>query len=421
VALFDHLEKDGNSLMVKGRQMFKKIEASMIHGLVSPAFKKVEQEFRRNFAERGEVGAACAIYYKGKKVVDVWGGYRDPKTHAPWEEDTLVCVFSATKGMAAMAVAVAHSHGLLDYDEKVATYWPEFAQRGKENVTVRQLLSHQAGLSAIDEPLDLETMAEPDALAAILARQAPAWVPGTRHGYHMWSIGWYMSELVRRVDPHHRTLGQFFQDELARPLNLEFYIGLPSEIPDSRMARIIPISPIRGMLVLGKHPYLRRVLNPLKSKSITYRTVWNPKSLTSHDNMNRRDFCSVEIPSENGIGLARSMAKAYSVFATGGKELNLRKKTIEALAMPAIPPSEGLRDEVMLVDNAFLLGFNKPFPGFTFGTSDKAFGFAGASGAFAFADPDAQVGYAYARNKIDIYGPGDPREKAVRRAFYSCL
>jgi CubicO group peptidase (beta-lactamase class C family) len=195
------------------------VDDSMLHGEVAPGFEDVETQFKKNFTERGELGAACAIYRRGKKVVDLWGGYRDEKTLAPWEEDTLALIFSMTKGMAAMAVAVAHSRGLLDYDEKVARYWPEFAQQGKESITVRQLLSHQAGLSAIDEPLDLETIADPDALAKILARQKPAWEPGTRHGYHCWNLGWYQSELIRRVDPQHRSLGQFFQDEIARPLS----------------------------------------------------------------------------------------------------------------------------------------------------------------------------------------------------------
>lgn len=399
-----------------------KADTLVIHGWVAPGFEEVEREFRKNFAERGEVGAACAIYYQGRKVLDVWGGYRDPKTGAPWEENTLILMFSVTKGIAAIAVAVAHSRRLLDYDEKVITYWPEFAQHGKENITIRQLLSHQAGLSTIDEPLDMGIIGDPDALATILARQKPTWTPGIRQGYHMWSIGWYMSELIRRIDPQRRSLGRFLQDELARPLDLEFYIGLPPEIPDSRIAKIIPLSPIRGILALAKHPYLRCALNPLKSKSITYRTVWNPRCLTNHSNMNRRDFQSVEIPSENGVGQVRSVAKVYSVFATGGKELNLEEETIEALTMPPVPPSSGWRDEVMLVDTCFSLGFERPFYGNReLDISGKAFGFAGASGSFAFADPEVHVGYAYARNKIDVYGPGDPREKAVRKAFYRCL
>lgn len=393
----------------------------MIHGGVASGYDEVELEFRRNFAERGDVGAACAAYHRGELVVDLWGGYRDPRTRAPWEQDTLVGVFSVTKGMAAMAVAVAHSRGWLDYEEKVSTYWPEFGDQGKQDITVRQLLSHQAGLCAVDEPLTLESLADPDALAETLARQAPAWVPGTRHGYHMWTIGWYMSELLRRTDPGRRTVGRFFQEELAAALNLEFYIGLPADVPDSRLATIIPVNAIRGLLALGRHPYLRRALNPLKSKSLTSRTVWNPRGLTDHRNMNRRNFLSIEIPSENGIGQVRSIAKAYSVFATGGKALNLRRRTLDALTMRAVPPRSGWRDAVLLVDNAFHLGFSKPSQGFRFGTSDRAFGFAGASGAFAFADPDAQVGYAYAPNRMDVYGPGDPRERALRGAFYRCL
>ena len=398
-----------------------KVDESMIHGWVAPGFEEVEAEFRKNFAERDELGAACAIYHNGKKVVDLWGGYREHKTRDPWEEDTLVLVFSTTKGIAAMTVAVAHSRGLLDYDEKVARYWPEYAQQGKENITVRQLLSHQAGLSAINEPLDLEVLADLDALAEILARQKPAWEPGTKHGYHCWDLGWYQSELIRRVDPQHRSLGQFFQDEIAKPLGLEFYIGLPPHIPDSRIASIKPASVAKVLLNLDKLPYLKLCMNPLKSRSITYRTVMNPRILTNHNNYNRRDVRSVEIPSANGIGQVRSIAKAYSVFATGGKALHLEEETFRAITAPAIPPSSGLRDEVMLIDQCYALGFCRPFENAQFGLSERSLGFAGAGGSFAFADPDAQVGYAYAPNKIGVYAFDDPREEVLRSAFYGCL
>ncbi len=198
--------------------------ASPVNGEVASGFEEVREEFERNFAERGELGAACAVYHQGEKVVDLWGGYRDVRRRKPWEEDTLVLVYSTTKGLSGMAMAVAHSRGLLDHDERVATYWPEFAQNGKENVTVRQLLSHQAGLSAMDRPLELETIADRDALAAAIARQRPAWEPGTRHGYHGISLGWYEGELIRRVDPERRSIGEFFRDEIAGPLDLEFYI-----------------------------------------------------------------------------------------------------------------------------------------------------------------------------------------------------
>src|SRR5947209_10076003 len=166
-------------------------QTTMAHGSVAPGFEAVREEFARNFAQRGELGGACAVYLRGEPVVDLWGGVRNKQTGEPWEEDTLVTVFSSTKGMASMGVAVAHSRGLFDYDERVATYWPEFAQNGKADVTVRQLLSHQAGLSAIDGRLDPTVLADPDAVAELLARQAPAWPPGPRHGYHALSIGWY--------------------------------------------------------------------------------------------------------------------------------------------------------------------------------------------------------------------------------------
>jgi CubicO group peptidase (beta-lactamase class C family) len=392
-----------------------------IHGRAAPGFEAVEAEFRRNFSGRGELGAACAIYHQGQKVVDLWGGTRDRKTHAPWEEDTLILVFSTTKGMAALTLAVAHSRGLLDYEERVARYWPDFAQQGKDEITIRQLLSHQAGLSAIDEPLSLEVLADLDALAEILARQKPAWAPGTQQGYHCWNLGWYQSELIRRVDSQHRSLGQFFQDEIARPLGLEFYIGLPLHVPDARIARIQPARVVQVLLNLGELPYLKLCMNPLKRKSLTYRTVMNPRFLTNHDNYNRRDVRSVEIPSANGMGQVRSLAKVYSVFATGGRELDLRAETFQAITAPALRPSSGWRDAVLLVDQRYALGFLRPFEQAPFGLGERAFGFGGAGGSFAFADPEAGVGYAYAPNKMGVSAFGDPREVALRRAFYGCL
>jgi CubicO group peptidase (beta-lactamase class C family) len=395
-----------------------------IHGSVAPGFEAVKIEFEKNFAERDELGAACAIYHRGQKVVDLWGGVRDEKTRAPWEEDTLVLVFSTTKGVSALTMALAHSRGLLDYDEKVSTYWPEFAQNGKENITVRQLLAHQAGLCAIDEPLALETLADLDAMEAIIAKQKPAWEPGTHSGYHCWSLGWYQNELIRRVDPQHRSLGQFFQDEIAQPLGAEFYIGLPGGVPDERIATIKGINnPLQVLRNVDKMP-IKFLLSFFKPNSLTVRTMGNPKVLYKHDNMNRRDVRSVEVPSGNGIGQVRALARIYSEFATGGPQLNLRPETLEALYAPSLPPSLGTRDEVLKTNMAFSLGFWKPATNVDyvpFGSSIKAFGFPGAGGSFAFADPDAQVGFAYAMNKVGGYMWDDPREKSLRDAFYRCL
>ena len=164
-----------------------------VHGQVAPGFEEVRKIFERNFAERGEVGAAVAAYWHGKKVVDLWGGRRTPNSAEPWNEDTMVVVNSTTKGMSALALALANARGWLDYDAPVARYWPEFAQNGKEAITVRQLLGHEAGLVLLDEPLSLERLRDLDDVANLLARQKPAWPPGTRHGYHTMTLGLYRS------------------------------------------------------------------------------------------------------------------------------------------------------------------------------------------------------------------------------------
>ena len=208
----------------------------LVHGDVDEGYGPVADAFRRNFADRREVGAACAVYRNGRKVVDLWGGYRDGVRRLPWREDTVVVMYSTTKGVSSLALALAHSRGLLDYDAPVAAYWPEFAWRGKSGITVRQLLSHQAGLPVIDIPLTLADLADLDVVAAAIALQRPLWAPGTRHGYHTISLGWYEGELLRRVDPAGRSLGRFFADEIAAPLHIDFYIGLPDGFDLDRRA-----------------------------------------------------------------------------------------------------------------------------------------------------------------------------------------
>src|SRR6476620_3317473 len=214
------------------------VTSQAVEGHVSRGFEAVREVFAENFIHRQELGGACCAYVHGEKVVDLWGGIRNKQTGEPWERDTMVLVYSATKGLAAMTLAIAHSRGWLDYEERVCTYWPEFAQQGKEKVTVRQLRAHQAGLFAFGEPVDRATIADLDRLAVVLARQKPAWQPGTRQAYHAISLGFYEGELVRRVDPRHRTVGQLFQDEIASPLGLDAYIRLPDAIPLARLATL---------------------------------------------------------------------------------------------------------------------------------------------------------------------------------------
>jgi len=394
------------------------VPAHLVRGDVDAGYGPVADAFRRNFAERGEIGAACAVYKDGVKVVDLWGGYQDGRRRLPWRPDTLVPVMSTTKGVASLAMAVAHSHGLLDYDERVATYWPEFAQNGKADVTVRQMLSHQAGLPAIDRPLSIEDLADLDLLADALAEQAPAWKPGTRHGYHAMSLGWYEGELVRRVDPAHRTLGRFFAEEIAAPLNIEFYIGLPDSVDPGRLAFIHGYKPAETPLHLHQMPprFVAGFLNP---RSLTFRSFANPKVLRETSNYNRMDVLRLEVPAANGTGEARAIAKAYGSMAAGGADLRVASATVDALVQPARPPSGGLRDVVIGVDTLFSLGYVKPFPRFRFGTSaGKAFGTPGGGGSFGFADPDAGIGFAYAMNRTGFRLWDDPREVALRDALY---
>jgi CubicO group peptidase (beta-lactamase class C family) len=391
----------------------------VVQGHVAPGFEEVREEFARNFRERRELGAACAAYHRGEKVVDLWGGVRHAPSGAPWEEDTLVLVYSTSKGMAATAIALAHSRGLVDYDELVATYWPEFAQNGKQDVTVRQLLGHEAGLCALDERVSSRNLGDFAELDRILAAQPPAWRPGTRHGYHALSIGWYESALMRRIDPEGRSLGRFFAEEIAAPLDLEFYFGLPDSVSRERTARIQ--SPKPGTLAreLRRMPP-KMAIGFLDPRSLTARTFANPK-FRSAATLDSSRYRALEIPAGGGIGQVRSLAKAYSDLATGGHAIGLSPETLEEIMAPARIPSGGAEDLVLRVPAMFSLGFMKPPPDAPFGTTWTSFGHPGAGGSFAFADPDAEISFAYAMNRMGLYLIDDPREKALRDAVYRCV
>jgi CubicO group peptidase (beta-lactamase class C family) len=385
-----------------------------IEGYVRGGFEAVREAFADNFARRRERGGACCAYYQGEKVVDLWGGIRNKQTGEPWEQDTMVIVYSATKGLAAMTLALAHSRGWLDYEERVCAYWPEFAQQGKERVTVRQLLAHQAGLFALDEPVDRGVVADLDRLAVVLARQRPAWEPGTRQAYHAITLGFYEGELLRRVDPQHRSLGQFFQDEIATPLGLDVYIRLPEAIPNARLATIARPSMIE---ILRGFP-LRFTLDAFNRRSNISRALRGSEFPHDEPRVYARNL---EVPSGGGIGSATAIAHAYGVFAAGGRELGLRKETLDLLAAPAVPSTHGFYDECMRGDGVqFSLGFMKPSPVWPFG-SPSSFGSPGAGGSLGFADPANGVGYAYVTSKMGTALTGDPRDVALREALYAAL
>ena len=248
----------------------------------------------------------------------------------------MVVVYSATKGLAAMTLAVAHSRGWLDYEERVCTYWPEFAEHGKDRITVRQLLAHQAGLHALDAPVDRSLVADLDRLAVVLARQKPAWKPGTRQSYHAITLGFYESELLRRVDPQHRSLGQFFQDEIAAPLGLDVYIRLPESIPSSRLAKIEQPSLIARLLGFPTSAGTGKFESSLEH---IRRALAGSELVHDEQHIYARNL---EVPSGGGVGTARAIARAYSAFATGGRELRLCPETVQLLTAAAIPRSARL-------------------------------------------------------------------------------
>lgn len=388
----------------------------IIHGYVAPGFEEVKEEYIRNYTKRKENGSALTIYYRGAKVVDLWGGYSDALTKTRWEEDTKVIVFSTTKGLAALCLAMANSNGWLDYNEKVATYWPEFAQNGKENITVKQLLAHEAGLCLVDEVFEIDDLANFDYIAEIMARQKPLWEPGQQHGYHLSTMGMYMNELMRRVDPKGRSIGVFFAEELAKPLDLDFYIGLPDSVPNKQLAKVYYPSIMQFIFNMNKMPKKMRK-DFRNKKSILYQSFKIPEKFSP----NSRATQKVEMPSGNGIGDARSIAKTYSIFASGAKQFGFKGETFNLLKEPAIIPPNGAFDIIMGLDTYFAYGFIKPGPDLLYGDNQSVFGTPGAGGSYGFADPEHEIGYAYVMSKMGLYLVNDPREVALREAMYRCV
>lgn len=394
----------------------KASQSIRIEGHVSAVFEAVRDVFAENFSRRQELGGACCVYHRGEKVVDLWGGVRNKSTGEPWQEDTMVLIWSATKGLSAMTLALANSRAWLDYEERVCAYWPEFAQQGKDRITVRQLLGHQAGLFDFNESVDKSVVADLDRLAVVLARQKPAWEPGSRQAYHALTLGFYEGELLRRVDPQQRSLGQFFQDEIATPLGLDLYVGLPESVPNSKLAMLASPSPLA---MLFGYP-VRMTIEALNPRSNIYRAlVVNPGNAIIQDEQ-RIYSRNLEVPSGGGVGTARAIARAYSAFATDGQELQLRPQTLQALSASAIPAAHGFYDECLKGEVRFLLGFMKPSPGWSFG-SESSFGAPGAGGSLGFADPKAGIGYAYVTSQMGTTLTGDPRDIELRNAIYAIV
>ena len=392
-----------------------------ILGEVSTGFEKVRTVFQENFEKRKEIGASCCVYYKGEKVVDIWSGFRNKAKNLPWEKDTVSIVFSTTKGVCSVAFALLHSKGLLDYDEKVATYWPEFAFNGKSAITVRQLLAHQAGLFSNDKRLTYEVLTNEAKLSDCLAKQKPYWTPGNRQGYHAWTVAMYQNELCKRIDTKNRPLHQFFKEEIADVLNIDFTIGLTNEISNERVAELIPFLPQEALQEKGHTDIgviLKGILNPF---SYFYKSLLNPPFALNLNNFNNRKYTKIPLGSAHGFGNARSLAQLYNTMLFDTDKINIRPSTLQLLEAKPIAPKLGTTDLVLHVDIPFSLGFAKPSFFQNFGVNYRSYGTFGAGGSGAFADPEKQIAYAYVMNKMGTHIANDPRELALRTTVYDCV
>jgi CubicO group peptidase (beta-lactamase class C family) len=380
----------------------------VIEGLVEPGVGGVADALRRNFERRGEVGAACCVYLDGRPVVDVRAGVADVATGRPWTEDTLALVFSTTKGATAICANLLIERGLLDPDARVAEHWPEFAANGKEDLPVRAVLSHRAGLPVIEGDFTLETALAWDPVVEQLASQRPRWdwrEPAP--GYHVRSYGWLTGELIRRVTG--RTVGRLFADEVAAPLDLEFWIGLPEE-HEPRLATIIPPDP-------PEDPQVRELMEAFTAPgTMTGDALTGPSDLFHYDELwNTRRLHAPELPSSNGIGSAHAIARMYA--ATVGEVDGHRVLSAATVARACATESDG-NDRVIGVPMRFGLGFSLG-PSLPPACGARAFGHAGAGGSLGFADPDARVGFGYAMNRMRL--GVDTRSEALTKAVYAAL
>jgi CubicO group peptidase (beta-lactamase class C family) len=381
-----------------------------IDGTCDSKFRRVRDAFAENFEKRGEVGAAVAITIDGRPVVDLWGGYTDGHHTYPWIRDTIVNVYSTTKGVTAMCAHRLVDQGKLDLDAPVSRYWPEFAQAGKDRLPVRYLLSHQAGLPAVRRPLPSEALFDWDLMCSALAEQEPWWAPGTKHGYHALTFGFLLGEVIRRITGMRPR--DYVRAQLAEPLGVDFQIGL-AESDTHRVAEMIAAPPPPD----APDFFAEAMKNP---ESVTAKTVANPPTLTLPGVANSPEWRRAELPAANGHSTARALARIYGALARGGEIDGVRVLTPESIARCHAEQARG-RDEVLLMSTRFSLGFMLSQPDASLGPGLHSFGHPGAGGSLGFADPQAKVGFGYTLNQMGPTILIDPRATALIDAVYASL
>jgi CubicO group peptidase (beta-lactamase class C family) len=412
-----------------------------ISGTVESGFEGVRAAFATNFAEHGEVGAGFSLVVDGRTVVDLWGGVADAATGAPYTDDTLQLVFSTSKGATALCANLLAQRGELDVDAPVASYWPEFAQGGKHDIPVRWLLCHKAGLPYIDAHIELEDLLAWHPAVEALGAMAPLWEPGTAHGYHAVTYGWLVGEVVRRITG--KSLGTFFADEVAGPLGLEFWIGLPAE----QQARVAPLtnrglraaSPAEAAAGKAAEPGMageNPIVEPEEADGGLVETI---EKLLGPDTMlvkalggavsmpfvgegafNRHDVRAAELPAANGVTNARSLARMYAATIGSVKGVSTASLlTPEQVAAASTTQTSGA-DLCLVFETTFGLGYMTASPFSPYGSA-RSFGHAGAGGSVGFADPENGLGFGYVMNRMLANLSGDPRSQGLVRAVYDAI
>ena len=373
-----------------------------IHGECDPQFSKVKETFEKLYQEDREIGSCFAVYKDGNPLVELWGGFQDKDKTKPWQKDNLVTVYSTTKGVAAFCIALAMEKGLLKYEEKVSTYWPEFASNGKEDITVGMLMSHQAGICS-PETRNVDDYYNQNLMAEKLAGMTPIWEPGTASGYHSMTFGWLTSELILRVTG--KSLGTFFREEVGDQHEIDFFIGLP-ESEDHRVAELVPFDIVRNE-------------NSEQQKiELTEAQKSQRNSAGTLDIHNTKAWRQAEIPSANGQGNAGGLAKFYSLIVPEDNSIKLLKDdTVNQMTTMQI---EG-RDLVLAVQVRWGVGFILNKHKVIYGPVESAFGHSGYGGSCAFGDPENKIGVSYVMNRMLDNFNADGRSIELINATYDCL
>ncbi len=369
-----------------------------ISGTVAPGFERAREAFAANFAREGayrEAGASFAAFHKGQPVVHLWGGYRDAARTIPWAADTLVNVWSSTKGVTATALALLVDRGLINYADLVVRHWPEFGENGKDKITVAQLMSHQAGLPGFAEPTTADDLLDWEGCTAKLARQKPVWEPGTASSYHALTYGWLAGELIRRVAK--KQISEFVRDEIAKPLSADIHIGLPEALEPRVAPLLAPVDPAP--------------LPPLPD--VAMMALINPQLVPTMANW--RAWRAAEIPAANGQANAMGLARLYNALANGDL---LARRTVTRMTAPAT--SDGRRDMFLGFTDSWGMGVALNTPGI-YGPNKRAFGHSGWGGSFGCADPDAGVAIGYVCSQMGPELVGDPRTAGLCGAVFAAL